>query len=817
MTTDETPLPGVAERFVRRIESLLTATALICFRRSYLVLSAVVVVSFLSVLVARQRLSLNADLAELLPPSFQSVQDLELLKERYGGVGYVGVIASNADPDALRRFVDDLAPRVEALESVRFVDHERPTRFFRDHSLYYMDIDDLQVLHDRLRARLDHEITQRNPMMLDFDDEPAPPVEIADLEKKYQDRSDHAWMRAQLDDDYYIDPQGRRIALLAKPAKMSTDLAFSRQIVSDIKQVVETIDLASYDPNMRVEFGGNFTKKVDQQDMIEGDLQIATSAALGLMLLYLLLHFRRFGAVALIMGPLLAGLTWVFGFVAIAYAQLNILTGFIGAILLGLGIDHGIHLLGRFRETWSSREAAEQAVSAAFGNTGRAVLIAAATTAVGFAGLGISEFRAFREFGIIASIGLMMVVLAYMTCLPALLGLAVRAGWQPRATADRPPSRYARALARHPGLLFAAFATLLLVAIPLSSRLEFNTNFRALTASNLPSFQLDSVIDGLLGHSQTPVVVLTDNRDQSRLVAETLRQRKAQTGAESTIHMVATGDDVLPGRQQEKRAIIEKMRKIVDRLSTGTLAEEDREGLERLQRLVAAEPFSKDDLPDSVGRMFFSEHSGDGDFVLAYSSKDLSDGANVSRFAKEVRGIELPGGRHASAAGEAMVLADIFNLVMREGPPVLGGTVLMILLTMWVMIGNLRRALMAIFPAAASLIITFALLPLFGIELNYLNIVMIPVLVGTGVDGGVHLVTRAADRSIPKAADHASIPIFGALVTTALGFSTLMTAHHLGLNSLGELAAVGLSANLLACLLGLPTLLILIRRWRQPT
>lgn len=806
--------PTLGARLVARIEALLASLALLCFRRPVVVLGVIAAVSFASVFVARQRLSLNADLAELLPPSFQSVQDLDRLKDRYGGIGYVGVIAKNAEPEVLRRFVHDVAPRVEALESVRFVDHKRPTRFFRDHGLYYMEVEDLQKIHDRLRTRLDYEIAQRNPVMLDLDDEEPPPVDLSDIESKYDKRGDHAWMRAQLDDDAYIDVGRREIALLAKPSQMSTDLAFSRRIVSDIKGVVGQVDVAAYDPNMVVEYGGNFTKKVDQQEMIEADLQLATALALGLMVVYLALHFRRFWAVGLMMVPLIAGLTWVFGFVAVVFEQLNILTGFIGAILLGLGIDHGIHLLGRFREQWHGKAEAEAAVRTAFGGTGRAVIIAALTTAVGFAGLGISEFRAFREFGIIAAVGVTLVVLAYLTCLPALLGLAVRFGWQPRVPKAKKASWYARILGRRPGLLFALFAAVVLVAAPLTRQLDFNTNFRALTASNLPSFQLDKVIDGLLGHSQTPVVVLTDNRDESRRVAEQLRARKAAAGTASTIHLVATGDDVLPDRQPEKKAIIDKMRKIVDKLGSGELSDEDQRKLDRLARLVRAEPFGKKDLPPSVGRMFFSDDGRTGDFVLVYASVDLSDGVNVSRFAKEVRGIELPGGRHASAAGEPMVLADIFNLVTREGPPVLGGTVLMILLTMWLLIGNLRRALMALFPAFSSLVVTFALLPLLGLELNYLNIVMIPVLVGTGVDGGVHLVTRAADRNIPDAADHASVPIFGALFTTSLGFGTLASAHHVGLNSLGELAVVGLTVNLLACLVGLPTFMILIRRWR---
>ncbi len=805
---------GLGARIVARLEALLAFVALHSFRRPVAVLAVLGAVCALSVVVARHRLTLNADLVELLPPSFQSVQEIEKLEERYGGIGYVGVIAKNAEPDALRRFVRDIAPRVSALESVRFVDHRRPTRFFRDHGLYFMEVEDLQKLHDRLRTRLDYEIAKRNPVMLDLDDEEPPEVNLQDIESKYEGRGDRAWIRAQLDDVAYIDVEKREIALLAKPAKMSVDLEFSRKIVSDIKQVVGQVDLSSYDPNMQVQYGGNFTKKVDQQEMIEGDLRFATTLALLLTVVYLALHFRRFWAVALLMVPLVAGLTWVFGFVALVFGQLNILTGFIGAILLGLGIDHGIHLLARFRERWHGRDMAEEAVQTAFGRTGRAVVIAATTTAVGFAGLGISEFRAFREFGIIAAVGVMLVILAYLTCLPALLGIAIRLGWQPRVPKEKQATWYARLLKSRPGLLFAGFAAIVLAALPLTQRLDFNTNFRALTASNLPSFQLDETIDGLLGHSQTPVVVLTDDREDSRIVAEELRKRKTEAGEDSTIHLVATGDDVLPGRQQDKRAIIEDLRKIVRKLGDGDLSDEDRRKLERLERLVKAEPFGKEDLPDSVGRMFFSQEEGEGDFVLVYSSVDLSDGVNVSRFAREVRGVELSGGRHAPVAGEPMILADIFNLVTREGPPVVGGTVLMILFAMWAMIGNFRRAIMALFPAFASLAITFALLPFFGLELNYLNMVMIPVLVGTGVDGGVHLVTRAADRDIPTAADSAAVPIFGALLTTSLGFGTLISANHLGLNSLGELAVVGLVVNLAACLLGLPSLLILIRRWR---
>jgi hypothetical protein len=102
---------------------------------------------------ARSR-TLNANLVDLLPESFQSVQDVRRLRERFGGIGYVVVVGTGADETALKRFADDISPKLEHLPGIRFVERRRPTEFFEQRALYFTDLEDLRTIEERVDERL---------------------------------------------------------------------------------------------------------------------------------------------------------------------------------------------------------------------------------------------------------------------------------------------------------------------------------------------------------------------------------------------------------------------------------------------------------------------------------------------------------------------------------------------------------------------------------------------------------------------------------------------------------------------------------------
>ena len=798
-----------------RVEGALGRAAARNHRRPALALMLAVVLAAAGLFVART-LKLNANLVELLPRSFQSVQDVHELERRFGALGWVAVVGEGGDAESLQRFADDLAPQLEALPGIRFVEVKRPGAFFGDRALYFLSEEDLKEVHRRLEARIAWERQQANPLYVSLVEEEPPSLDFSDLEAKYGGRAGRRLSSS--DGDYYLDPAARRVVLLAKPETTSADLAFSRRIIGEVRGLLAAQDLSKYGPGFKTEVTGTFQKKLDQQSQIARDITVSSAVALALLLLYLLFHFRSALAVGLVLAPVGTGLAWTYGLVAAVYGQVNLLTGFLGAILGGLGIEHGIQLRGRYLHLRGEGESSEEATREAFTHTGGAALVSALVAALTFFVLGTSQFRAFREFGVIAGTGMLVLIVAYVLVLPALLGLASRWGWKPRsASVTTTESPMGRVLVRRRGLLTVVAAVLLVGLVTRTGRVRFDYDFGALEDQGLPSFVLDREVNRIIGYSQSPVVVLTDTPEEEQVVVRELQERQRERGDASTIDFVASLSSLVPADQARKQAVLRDISQLLEGVPEERLSPEQRAQLAQLREQSRAKPFTPEDLPPSVRQQFQGVEGGPSGFVLVYPAVSLADGAAIRALSKEVRGVRLPDGRRISAAGEPMVLADILDMVTRESPLILGGATLAVLVAMWLTLGGLRLALLCLTPTVVSLVALLGLMPLMGVEFNYLNILVIPVLIGTTVDAGVHLLTRLAhpDSDFVRVYSETGRAICGGLLTSAVGFGALFLADHPGLNSIGALANLGFATNLLIMLVTFPALLLVLSERRQ--
>jgi predicted RND superfamily exporter protein len=804
------------QRMMGRLEVMVGAAALRSHRRPLAAVGVVVLLSAAG-LWASGRLTLDADLTDLLPRSFRSVQDLDTLRERFGGIGYVVVVGRGAEPEALRRFADDLAPKLEALEGIRFVEARRATDFFTERALYYLSLEDLQEVQARIKARERWERRQHNPLLLKLDDEPAPPLDFADIEARYSGTSSRRLAGRTEDQGYYLDAKERMVILLAKPAGLSADLAYSKRIVERVEALLAAQDLKRYGPGFEAALTGTFKKKIDQQSQISRDLAVSSAVAGVVMLLYLVLHFRSFVAVPMVLIPVGIGLTWTYGFVGLAYGSVNLLTAFLGAVLGGLGTEHGIHLLGRFAALRREGRDPEQATREAFAHTGVSALVSSLVAALTFLSLALSEFRAFREFGVIAAVGMVLVLVAYLLVLPATLSLSSRFRWTTWAAHATAPARSERAAllprwAHRIVWMAVPLAILMALQIP---RLRFDYDFSALEDGSLPSFVLDRATNRLLGYSQTPTVILTDSLQEERHLVGQIQERRRRYAEASTVDFAAALGDLVPDRQDEKREVLQAIDRTLARVDRDALSPALAADLDTFRRAAATPPFTADDIPRSVRRQFESARGEQGGFVLVFPRVSMSDGEKVLAFSRELRGLELADHRPARAAGEAMILSDIIDMVTRESGPVLIAAVGLVLLALFLTLGSLREALVCLAPTAASIVVLLGVMAMAGLRFNFLNIVAVPVLIGTTVDGGVHLMSRlreAGDLHFGDVLAETGHAINGGLITSAVGFAALTMADHPGLRSLGLLTILGFSVNLLIMLVAFPAALLLYRR-----
>lgn len=795
------------------VRELLGRWALACFRHGF---AALALLSVLGAVAAAgiSRLKLDPDITQLLPPTYQSVKDVEALRDRFGGIGYVALIVRGGTPEARRTFADRVTPELERLPEVRYANARVPVEFFKDRGLYFLEDQKLESMRDRLEARQRYQIERG---YLDLDDEAPPSIDFSDLWQEQETRlrrmAGPSAGTSEQTSGYYEDASN--LVILVRPNEFASNLEFCRRVVAQVENVVARVQPRQFAPDLRVDLSGRYKKRVDLQTALGNDLAWTSTLALLLVLGYVALHFRRVWAVVLVMAPLLVGMAFAYGFAGLGFGTLNVLTAFIGAILLGIGIDNGIHLLGRYQEARLGGLSPERAVVEAFAEAGHVSVAAALTTSAAFGCLAVSDFRAFREFGVLAAAGMFLVLFSYVTLLPALLGLAVR--YLPQAAAARKTWTLPGV---HWGIRFAPGVVLCLglASVALFAKapsIHFNADLSALDRADAESFRLDWTVNHLLGRSQTPLVLLAKDELEAREAADALRSQMAALGQRATIGLVATLHDLVPENQAAKRAILERIRRVLSRVDRSRLTPQERERVETLTRMAEARPFGVSELPDAVRKQFEPRAGsvGPAHFVLAYPIVSMGEAGAVRELARQLRGIALPHGGTLSAAGEPMVLADILEIVTRDAPRILLLTLFLVLGALRVMSGSLRHALLSLLPAVLTLGATAGALAVLGIELNYLNMIMLPILLGIGVDDGMHVVTRvAAGDPLETVWAHTGWDILGAILTDVFGFGVLAFAGHPGLASLGKVATVGLCVNLVACVIFLPGILAVSAR-----
>ncbi len=136
--------------------------------------------------------------------------------------------------------------------------------------------------------------------------------------------------------------------------------------------------------------------------------------------------------------------------------------------------------------------------------------------------------------------------------------------------------------------------------------------------------------------------------------------------------------------------------------------------------------------------------------------------------------------------------------------------VMIVIVVVWLDFRSIRMTLLALLPLVTSKLQLFGLMGLLGIPLNPANMIVLPLILGIGVDTGVQIVHDYLREPHPYRMHPATS---AALVINTLmnivGFGALMIASHRGLHSLGRVLTLGMACCLLSCMV-MPSLLQLL-------
>jgi len=246
------------------------------------------------------------------------------------------------------------------------------------------------------------------------------------------------------------------------------------------------------------------------------DLALLFPVVLSIIALILFLSFRTLRGVLMPLGNVLVSVIWAMGLMGLLGQSITMATMILPIILIAVGTAYTIHVINRFYEDLAYIADKKEAIASTVSHVGVPVILAGATTMIGFGSLAASSIPALRMFGVLSALGILFALTLSLTLTPALLRLLPRPKARPVGARD--DSRLAGALAglgrrvaRRPGVIAAVCLALIVGIGAFAPRVSFETN-------TLNSFKKGSDIrraseylnDNFTGITVMTVVVRTD-------------------------------------------------------------------------------------------------------------------------------------------------------------------------------------------------------------------------------------------------------------------------------------------------------------------
>ncbi len=673
---------------------------------------------------------------------------------------------------------------------------------------------------------------------------------------------------AQLDDDGFLIAENRKYMFLMVEAKEDTTAGFNdlQESMATIRQAIA--ELKEEFPGL--EAGVTGTKALGNDEMLSAqhDTAVATVVALsGIALLYLL-FFRRIRHPLFIVSALMIGLSWTLGFVTLSVGHLTIITVFIAPMLLGLADDFGVHFMTRYEEERGKGKNQAEAITIVFEQTVPSIIAGALTTSLAFFAVILADFRGVQELGIISGGGILLSVLAILTFLPALI-VGMDAFWPWRVPVGRQTvlqttfSGLGKYVERKRSLLFgiAGLGTVAgLLALPWVS---FDYNLLNLQAHGTESVEWEKRIIANSERSSWNALATAPTPEAARQKAQAFAALSSVETVESVASLIPDGqperlhiltiirpllNELPPLRTDPQEVEVEQLDQTLDKLrlkirdqenGSATLLHEARQHLlavfeairtlpeQNVQQRLAlfqdalfldfqdkwsllsnnlspAGPITFADVPPQLRSRFVSR-DGQRFLLQIYPKENIWEREPLTEFIRQLRTVD------PDVTGSPIIGYESIGAMQNGYIEAAWYAFLAILVVTFLALRRVTDALLAILPLGLGMIWTAGLMWLWDVQFNLANMVAAPLIIGIGVENGIHLVHRfrvGRDVSVVgliAGSTGQAVVLFS--LTTMVGFGSLMIAQYYGIFSMGLLLSLAVGSVLVASIVVLPLLL----------
>ena len=635
----------------------------------------------------------------------------------------------------------------------------------------------------------------------------------------------------------FFSKDHKALLIIAEPRESAMDYKFAGQVVEWTRQHIQAIskDADPKNSGVRITAAGAYVYAEQEHQFIENNIQrISVISIVGNLLLCLVIY-PRIPLLLLSLLPAGLGILWTTGIASFYPGEVNLISLSFIAILAGLGDDQVVHFFNRVPQEWAKGGTLNDAVVRSFETTGLSVVFCIVTAATATASLAFSGFKALAEFGFILTVGMFMMMLHTLLTVPALLGLWWRVS-KPRAP-ETITFRILPLIARtcvdfvgqHARLVVGVGLGAFVLSLVFLPTIKMGGHFEITGADN-PAVAAQNRLSARFGIEGSPNILLIAGSEQEVLRrAEQLTSGLAEYRQRGVIKSIFSPTALLPSVQTQKARMSAlagvnldaSARALEDALrESGFRVEPVQPFIERLRALgrgedpITLENSAKFLPPGLLGNSIRKTADGYVAAIAFYAADpdavDVIPDGVIAEWKKQFGPFVEFSFDKMNRSMQGQVLHDSRRALVWTA----GGIVLIVYLCF----RSVHMSLVALIPIVFGIVVTFGVLLLFRHRFSFMSITAIPLIIGIGIDNGIHLVRRYLENeqngilAITKASGAALIQ---SNLTTMVGFGALMASSFAPLAEMGLVTSLGVALALVGGLGLIPAVMVLGERRRR--
>ena len=595
-------------------------------------------------------------------------------------------------------------------------------------------------------------------------------------------------------DNHIFSPDSSTLLIFITPQYSTGRTDKNAMLVDIIEQEIENFRASQ--PNIKIEYFGGPSVSVYNARQIKHDTMVTMSIALLIIVVFILLAFKRKLSILLMLPTVGFGALFALTIIYFTQDSISSISVGIGSIVMGISLSYSIHMLAHQNHIKN--------IEQLIGELVMPLTIGSFTTIAAFFALLFTSSQILQDFGLFASMTLIGTTLFCLIYLPHFL----------KGDATKEQNILLRIIERINAYQFERNKVLLVCLVlltiscaMLSSRVGFDNNMMSLSYIPEHIMASETKLNTLIDNSQQNIMFVSVGKDMEEATTayKQTNSRLRALCADSLIKEVVTAESFFytPQEQEEriarwneywsqerKDAVWNEVKQQCTRYNFKESA------FARFDKWLNGEfvPCNYNEIINAEeGRLFEQWYCSAEGIVMLITQVTLSQEnkeAVYAQFADVENVVIFDRSYFTNQWVEAV--KDDFNYILMVSSAI-------IFIALLISYGRIELTLISFLPMCVSWIIIIGIMGLIGIEFNIVNIILSTFIFGIGDDFSIFIMDGLQNKYARgnQLINSHKTAIFCSAFTTVVGMGAMVFAQHPALHSISLLSIIGMAAVVL--------------------